>query len=150
MSWPSGINHRIHYLPVDQTYTVVEPLVTAGPGSGLVGEVVEGTTAVFQLELQNHTANAQTVWHVPQVRVFGTLLWSGPLFQVTVVGDRALTLTQELALPLGTADLSVEFLWAVYDSGLGIDQLNASFEITRSTIRDSRGGSLRRISRQAP
>ena len=82
--------------------------------------------------------------------MFGTLLWSGPLFQVTVAGDGALTLTQELALPLGTADLPVEFLWAVYDSGLGIDQLNASFEITHSTIRDSRGGSLRRISRQAP
>ncbi len=150
VKWPSGISHSVHYLPADQTYTVVEPLVTAGPGSGLVGDVVEGTTAVFQLELQNRTAKAQTVWHVPQVRVFGTLLWSGPPMQVTVAGDGDLTLTRELALPLGTADLSVEFLWAVYDSGLGIDQLNASFEITRSTIRDSLGGSLRRISRKAP
>ncbi len=148
MSWPSGITHRFHYLPVDQALTVVEPQVTVGPGSGISGEVVEGRTVAVTLELVNHTGVSQAVWHVPQVRVSGELLWSGPVSGTTVPGSGSASLVHTLNIPLGTEGLHVEFLWAVYDAGSGVDQMSAPFEIQGGLLRNSNGGSnVRRLPR---
>ena len=124
--WPSGLQSRLHGLPANARYPLIEPLFTALPNlSSAPTTISDGSLLSIDFALKNHGPSADA-------KVFFTVSAPGippvtsPLRSIPVGAGQSTTTSWQFAIPDGIlpagTSLPVTVVWTVFDPGLGFDQ----------------------------
>ncbi|MBK8976189.1 MAG: CRTAC1 family protein [Planctomycetes bacterium] len=138
--WPSGIEQRLHDLPIAVSADITEPLATFERAELRsvplrIGRLRLGTLLVLDGRLRNRTADVAMLAVEPQLRagytpahppgIAGSTLWTGRTRDVRLGPAQTRSVTQVLFVPpwhVLPGSLDLDFVWVAADAGRGVDE----------------------------